>query len=69
MTRRKIIYYVTDGRYNYAECISEKDANEEIARLTVNDERARKMWMNKLGYIPSDVDIPQGYYVTTNQYD
>lgn len=69
MKRREEKWYVTDGRYNYAECISLEEANKHIEELIENDKKCREFWMNKLGRIPDDVDIPDGYYATQNQFD
>lgn len=63
------LWYVTDGRYNYAECYSLEEANSHIKELIKHDNESRDFWMNKLGRIPDDVDIPDGYYVTQNRYD
>ena len=63
------IYYVTDGRYNYRQAYSEKEAYEMIAELEKSDREAKEFWLNRLGYIPQDVDIPNGYYVTTNRHN
>ena len=62
-------WYVTDGRYNYAECYSLEEANSRIKDMIKHDNESRDFWMNKLGRIPDDVDIPDGYYVTQNRYN
>lgn len=62
-------WYVTDGCYNYAECYSLEEANSHIKDLIKHDNESRDFWMNKLGRIPDDVDIPDGYYVTQNRYN
>ena len=62
-------WYVTDGRYNYAECYSLEEANSYMKDLIKHDNESRDFWMNKLGKIPEDVDIPDGYYITQNRYN
>lgn len=62
-------WYVTDGRYNYAECYSLEEANSHIKEMIKHDNESRDFWMNKLGRIPDNVDIPDGYYVTQNRYN
>lgn len=63
------IWFVTDGRFNYAECNSLEEANKHIEELVANDKRIYKMWMDKCGYIPENVDIPSGYYATQQRWD
>lgn len=67
MKKGEFFYVVTDSEI-YAQCVSEEEAMEHIAELERKDNEARKMWMDKMGYVPSDVDIPDGYYITQNPY-
>lgn len=61
-------YYVVTATEIYAQCITEQEAKEHIAKLEESDKRTKEMYMRKYGHIPSDVDIPSGYYVTRNPY-
>lgn len=67
--KRREKWYVTDGRYNYAECYSLEEADNKIKELVESDKECREFWMNRLGRIPDDVDIPDGYFVTQNRFD
>ena len=62
------MYYVVTHTEVYAECLTEQEAMEHIAELERKDDEARRMWIARLGYVPSDVDIPEGYYITKNPY-
>lgn len=62
-------FYVTDGRYNYFQTYDEDEAYRKIDELQKSDRECYERWIRRCGYIPADVDIPNGYYVTTNRYN
>lgn len=62
-------WYVTDGSYNYSECLSLEEANNKIKELVENDKECREFWIKKIGKIPDDVYIPRGYYATQNRFN
>lgn len=61
-------YYVVTMTEIYGHFESEQDAINYIAELEESDRKARDFYLKKYGYIPSDVDIPNGYYITQNPY-
>ena len=62
-------FYVTDGRYNYFQTHDEREANEWIVNEEKKVRELERFYMDKYGYIPENVDIPKGYYLTTNRFN